>query len=311
MPRSTATARTMTTTKWRPWPSSRSMPPSWNRWRLRGRGIDDAKAASYVKQAAEILYKVNAEFLALSDREACAIKRRRYQAKLANIQAEGPNPIQILGGEDFPQNQTVTIQIENCLFTGYFQGQNFYVSSRSNPYLQAEIDAQGKNSLVDQENAVLPGCGDIPGWKPVTHFSTPAPPVRPASPIWGPVFARRSSRAVRWVPSPASRPPCRFSPPSRSKPPFSRQLGINAAPSTTPAAPQNDGLCPYDVWAVNLSYLPNNIVVDNTPIMRQAWADAGSKVRLYTDASLTYIASITPGTVLAVKAYQTIDGGGP
>ena len=41
---------------------------------------------------------------------------------------------------------------------------------------------------------------------------------------------------------------------------------------------------------------------------RQFWAAAGSKVTLYGDASLSYIASIVPGTVLAVKAYQTVNG---
>jgi hypothetical protein len=47
---------------------------------------------------------------------------------------------------------------------------------------------------------------------------------------------------------------------------------------------------------------PGNIV------MQQFWADAGSKVELYTTTAVTYIASITPGTVLAVKAFQTVDG---
>ena len=52
-----------------------------------------------------------------SQQSTCAIAARR----------PGDNPVQILGGEDFPQNQTITLNINGGLFTGYFQGQTFYI----------------------------------------------------------------------------------------------------------------------------------------------------------------------------------------
>jgi len=43
-------------------------------------------------------------------------------------------------------------------------------------------------------------------------------------------------------------------------------------------------------------------------IAQHFWADAGSRVVMDSDEPITYIVSITPGTVLAVKAWKTLDG---
>lgn len=43
-------------------------------------------------------------------------------------------------------------------------------------------------------------------------------------------------------------------------------------------------------------------------LMRQFWADAGTNVVIYGDEPITYIVSITPGTVLQVKAFKTFNG---
>lgn len=48
------------------------------------------------------------------------------------IEQETPT-LTVLGGENFPQNQTLTIDINEGLFTGYFQGQTFHILSRQHP----------------------------------------------------------------------------------------------------------------------------------------------------------------------------------
>ena len=59
----------------------------------------------------------------------------------------------------------------------------------------------------------------------------------------------------------------------------------------------------YDAITITTPSVPTPV----TPyILKQFWADAGTTVKLYT--GVTYIASITPGTVLAVKAYRTYNG---
>jgi hypothetical protein len=68
-----------------------------------------------------------------SARVMCAEWQRNKQIQEATSQGLGCNPIRILGGEDFPQGQTLTIEINGARFTGYFNGQNFYISSRSWP----------------------------------------------------------------------------------------------------------------------------------------------------------------------------------
>jgi len=47
----------------------------------------------------------------------------------------------------------------------------------------------------------------------------------------------------------------------------------------------------------------------STPqVAQHFWADAGSRVVVDSDEPITYIVSITPGTVLAVKAFKTLSG---
>jgi len=46
----------------------------------------------------------------------------------------------------------------------------------------------------------------------------------------------------------------------------------------------------------------------STPVARSSWSDAGATVSLYSYEAITYIASIVPGNVLAVKAYKQLTG---
>jgi hypothetical protein len=48
--------------------------------------------------------------------------------------------------------------------------------------------------------------------------------------------------------------------------------------------------------------------VNDAPIPQQFWAEPGATVRIASDEPITYIVSIVPGTVLAVKAYKDLSG---
>jgi hypothetical protein len=68
-----------------------------------------------------------------AQQKQCAQTRRQQQVATAKSQGLGANPIKILGGEDFPQHTTITIDINGGLFTGHFDGESFHVSRREHP----------------------------------------------------------------------------------------------------------------------------------------------------------------------------------
>lgn len=69
---------------------------------------------------------------------------------------EGPNVIKVLGGEDFPQGQTVRVQIGAGIFTGVFDCQTFRIQNRSHP--ENEQAATNAADLA-KEVQVSPGGG--------------------------------------------------------------------------------------------------------------------------------------------------------
>ena len=181
---------------------------------------------------------------------ACVLARRQEQIDAANAQGLGANPINILGGEDFPQNQSITIDIGGGLFTGRFVGNLFYISSRSHPAndttaatVYAEKTAEpaicteaSQRSFYRYETEVPDGCGDT-GWP--------------------------DTRKGKWI--------------------------IDAGVVTT-----------------TTSAMVNEM--DTEPIAQQFWAEPGATVKVHSDEPITYIVSIVPGSVLAVKAYKQLTG---
>ena len=73
-------------------------------------------------------------------RAMCAEWERSNRVSDARAKGLGCNPLRILGGEDFPQEQTLSIEINGAQFVGYFSGQDFFISSRSWPDGDAEAD---------------------------------------------------------------------------------------------------------------------------------------------------------------------------
>src|SRR5271157_4510641 len=207
------------------------------------------KADEYTKQHDDILNQILQEQFQMARSERCITARRSYQVRTAEMLMQYQNPVQILGGEDFPQGANVTLLIKGCLVSGSFNGQSFNVVSAVDPQAQAEIEAQIYNGVVSQEiqNGLCP-----PLAQPHTQYFD-----------------------------------------------FKAQVPCNSS--------ADSALCLLEQYGT-VSWPPQPTVVPPNAEMKQTWIDPGTTVYLYDTPTVTYIASITPGTVLSVKAFRTENG---
>ncbi len=208
--------------------------------------VDAQKAAELQERIDSLNEQINYAVARRDKQRACALARRQQQIGEANAKGLGENPIRILGGEDFPQGRTLTININGGLFTGHFEGELFHVQSRQHPADDATA-ADAYNQKTQEpavcleptqtryyryEDEIPPGCGARPSWvNKIVH--------------WGTV-------------------------------------------STTSQATTHQ--------------------MDTEPVAQHFWVDPGASVKIASDEPITYIASIVPGTVLAVKAYKQLTG---
>jgi hypothetical protein len=210
--------------------------------------IDAAKAADIQKQIDSLQQQMIEAAANHGKQQACALARRQQQIDEANAKGLGANPVRILGGEDFPQGRTITINIGGGLFTGHFNGDLFYVDSRQHP--TNDTAAADAYALKTQEPAI---CADT--------------------------VQRTYYRYETQVPKG----------------------------------------CGNDNGIVGGEYIIDEGVLvttrdatvsemDTEPVAQQFWADSGATVTLAEDEPITYIASIVPGRVLAVKAYKQLIG---
>ena len=95
--------------------------------------VDAAKAADIQKQIDQLNKQMQEAVARRGKQRACALARRQQQIDEARAKGAGENPIRILGGEDFPQGRTLTVNINGGLFTGYFEGDKFHVQTSTNP----------------------------------------------------------------------------------------------------------------------------------------------------------------------------------
>jgi len=208
--------------------------------------IDAVKAEECQKQIDSLNAQMLEAIARRNKQRACARARRQQQIDEANAKGLGENPIRILGGEDFPQGRTLTINIGGGLFTGHFEGELFHVQSRQHPVDDATAaDAYGEKteepaicleptqvSYYRYESEVPKGCGD--GW------------------------------------------------------------------------PKGDKIIDQGAVITNTNATVSQM--DTEPVAQHFWVDPGAAVTIASDEPITYIASIVPGTVLAVKAYKQLTG---
>jgi len=208
--------------------------------------VDAQKAAELQQRIDSLNEQINDAVARRSKQRTCAQARRQQQIDEANAKGLGENPIRILGGEDFPQGRTLTININGGLFTGHFEGELFHVQSRQHP-ADAATAANAYAEKTEEpavcleptqtryyryEDEIPPGCGARPSWqKTIIHYG--------------------------WV-------------------------------STTSQATTHQ--------------------MDTEPVAQHFWVDPGASVKIASDEPITYIVSIVPGTVLAVKAFKQLTG---
>jgi len=123
------------------------------------RGYDSGKSEELLDQI-NLLEDQQGQILSnAASQAACASWERNRRVTEAAAQGLGCNPLRILGGEDFPQGETLTLEINGALFVGYFSEQDFHVSSRSWPDGDTEADNQADDVLETCPYSLSPGGG--------------------------------------------------------------------------------------------------------------------------------------------------------
>lgn len=97
------------------------------------RGFDDKKSAEFLDQANKVLQERYKAIMANYQQRACQAANATSQISTEVSKGSGGDVINILGGEDFPQGQTITIDINGGKFTGVFNGTLFTIYSRLHP----------------------------------------------------------------------------------------------------------------------------------------------------------------------------------
>jgi hypothetical protein len=208
---------------------------------------DGVKAEDYLDQINDLEDQRAKISRQMATQAACARWSRSKQLADANTHGLGTNPINVLGGEDFPQNQTIVLDINGGLFTGHFAGAYFYIESRYNP----DFEQKAADEAADRDDT-CPYEGS--GGTEVTKYDYRIEV--PCSCMWA-----------------------------------------------------NFGTCECRHYGFIISTIGSKRNQQTTdPILQQFWVEAGASVKMYSAEPITYIVSIVPGTVLAVKAYKQFTG---
>ena len=208
--------------------------------------VDDAKADDMLDQINQLEEQRGKIVAQAMSRKLCAEWQRQKQLADANAKGLGPNPIKILGGEDFPQDTPLVIDINGAWFWGHFHGQDFYVTRRYSEQLAEQ--AQDSYNQQTEECPYEDRGGGVIDYDYRQEV--------PCSCMWAD-FGTCECRHHGFI----------------------IQTGSGSADQKSA-----------------------------DPILQQFWADAGATVRIHTSEPITYIVSITPGQVLAVKAYKQFTG---
>ena len=181
---------------------------------------------------------------------------------------EGCNPIRILGGEDFPQNEGLTIRIGQGLFTGHFEDDLFYVSDR----LHEEHEAKAQDTYDGYISKGSFTLGYLKAGGAVGGVTGEALGEDEDIEEWCNPTVTPTPIIQRWI--------------------FKTNVGA------------------YEVKTHWVAYIPPGQDLSGSrpgQIAQHYWAEAGATVDIESSEPITYVASIIPGTVLAVKAYKTFE----
>lgn len=203
--------------------------------------------AQYAAQAAQLREQHSANFQQQQEannqklaEDYCALTQR---SSTVSNQGLGCNPVRILGGEDFPQNTPIAINIGGGIFVGYFTGDQFTIQDRYHEPHEITAEEAYTSSTANQN---------------CTSEDVQTEPYE---------FVMKVPKGF--------------------------------------GDPMNDDQVRLWGW---VSTAPKTASSTSDQVAQYFWAEAGSRVVMHSDEPISYIASIIPGTVLAVKAYKTLDG---
>jgi len=208
-----------------------------------------------------------AELIAAKEqKDICDAINARATAENASM-GEGCDVMQVLGGEDFPQDQVIRITVGDTItLTGIMRGDEFTIQSR-------ELATQ--NKVVEEEEetnevgAVIPDeCNPNIPQTQVQEFSFSAT---------APIFPPRIN-----VQGPSA---------------FGGFLGGFFITITSQETIRAAG-------EIHCTPASN----DNSTTVTNTFVGAGARVTLADDEQISYVASITPGDVLCVKARRQFEG---
>lgn len=114
------------------------------------------KAVEHLNQANQIREQMSNAVFQYQSQQSCAAQQRIDTINEAIERGQGPSILPILGGEDFPQGQTITLNIGGGLFTGVFHDDGFHISKRRHVENEeaAEEDAdKATNGACSQSQA--------------------------------------------------------------------------------------------------------------------------------------------------------------
>ena len=187
------------------------------------------------------------------------------------------NSFQVYGGEKFPQNTKITLDIDGGKFIGKMNGDIFTVSGRRHP----SVAANGDLDLGAPRTTIKSECGNTFGF-PLGFYS------------------KHKSVIDRWMEGAENIDNIHDL--ARAKD-LLRGI-IVFAENFTPQAPTPEEVTSSAV-ASRYAFEFFNLL----PSLDFFWASAGAKVTLDSNKEIIYAANLLPSTIHRVAAYRTLDNG--
>ena len=237
------------------------------------------QSAVLLDEANKLIQKVAQQQHKIGAKEECITLSRHDAADYCATNGVGPNPIQTLGGEDFPQGVPVWVNIGGGSFYGTFQGNLFYCDNRVNLDDAVQLATDLYTFQEGQcESAKTGGVNhqayDISQKVPCGSFCDLASGVDGISQdsIWNGACGSVNGCT----------PACTM-----------RAVGCLVSPSSS---------------GINTPGLGVGQLPSASTWLRIFWKEGGQSVKLETAEAISYVASIVPGTLLTVKAFKQYDG---
>ncbi len=237
------------------------------------------QSAVLLDEANKLLQKVAQQQKKIAAKEECITLSRHDAIDYCATNGLGPNPVQTLGGEDFPQNVPVWVNIGGGSFYGHFEGNLFYVEQRVNLDDAVQLATDLYTFQEGQcESAKTGGVNhqayDVSQKVPCGSFCDLASGVDGISQdsLWNGACGTVNGCT----------PACTM-----------RTVGCLVSPSSS-------GI---NIPGVGIGQLP-----PQSTWLRIFWKEGGQSVKLETAEAISYVVSIVPGTVLTVKAFKQYDG---